>query len=220
MNTVDVQVTSDFICPWCWIGHRHLLQALEQSPHRAHVTITCLPFELNPDMPKFGVDRKAYRTAKFGNWARAQARDLEVAQAGARIGLDFRFDRVSIAPNTRPAHRLMAYANAEGDPARSAALFDAIFEAYFSRGEHIGLNDVLTSLAATAGFDPQAARAWLDDGAGEAEVTADELRAELDGIRAVPTVHIGRTYIQGAQPVAVFVNALDNELSLPIAHKG
>jgi predicted DsbA family dithiol-disulfide isomerase len=220
MNAVDIQITSDFICPWCWIGHRNLKQALDARLAQVRVTLAYRAFELNPDMPALGMDRRAYRTAKFGTWERAQERDAEVTAAGARVGLDFRFDSIAVTPNTRNAHRLVEYAKTAGDTDRVARLHESLFAAYFTHGQHIGLVDVLSDLAAQAGLDRDAARAWLDSEAGDAEVSASEMHAELEGVRAVPTVRIGRTYIQGAQPVSMFANALDNELTLSVAHKG
>lgn len=224
MNAVEIQVTSDFICPWCWIGHHALSQAvagvLERTAGHARVSLVYRPFELNPDMPEEGINRQVYRTAKFGSWERSQARDAEVAEAGARAGLAFHFERIEITPNTRLAHRLIEYARTAGTDAHQFdRLYASIFEAYFSHGQHIGLPDVLIDLAAQAGFDAQAARVWLASNGGDAEVSADETHAELEGIRAVPTTRIGSTYIQGAQPVAVFANALDNELTRAVAHK-
>lgn len=220
MNAVDIQITSDFICPWCWIGHRNLKQALDARLGHARVTLDYRAFELNPDMPALGMNRQAYRTAKIGSWARAQERDAQVTAAGERVGLVFRFDAITVTPNTRNAHRLIEYAKTQGDTDRVARLHESLFEAYFTHGAHIGLTDVLSDLAAQAGLDRDGARAWLDSDAGDAEVSASEMHAELEGVRAVPTVRVGRTYIQGAQPVSMFVNALDNELTLSIAHKG
>ena len=219
MAVVEIQITSDFICPWCWIGHRHLTRAINQSGARHAVAVAHQPFELNPEMPKAGVSRRSYRTAKFGSWERSQARDIEVETAGRRAGLDMQLSRIEVTPNTRIAHRLMAYANTLGDESRVEGLYEAIFAAYFARGEHIGTTDVLVSIGASVGLDAKAARTWLDADAGEAEVVANEMRADLDGIRAVPTVRIGNTLIQGAQPVPVFLNALDNELMLSVSHK-
>ncbi|HTJ95190.1 MAG TPA: DsbA family oxidoreductase [Pararobbsia sp.] len=223
MSAVEIQVTSDFICPWCWVGHQNLLHALNRAlmrtAGRTRVTLDYRPFELNPDMPEDGIDRKTYRTAKFGSWERSQARDAEVTAAGARAGLDFQFSRIAVTPNTRLAHRLIEFARTLGDSAQLERLYGAVFEAYFSHGLHIGRADVLVKLADHVGLDADATRNWLDSDGGEAEVSANETRAELEGIRAVPTIRIGRTYIQGAQPVTVYANALDGELTLSVAHK-
>ena len=209
MKPVDIQVTYDFICPWCWIGHRNLKAAAQRLTSEVAPNITYAPYELNPDMPATGVDRKEYRSAKFGSWARSRAMDVEVAIAGKRVGLDFNYDVVAITPNTRLAHRLMAFAQGSGEVQQSEALFEAIFAAYFSRGEDIGSIDVLVSLAASVGFDAQAARDFLSGKRGEAEVVAEEMRAHMKGIRSVPTIRIGSTDLSGAQPASVLERALE-----------
>ena len=190
MKPLAIQITYDFICPWCWIGHRHLKIALAQAGADTAAAVQYLPYELNPYMPKEGADRKAYRSAKFGSWARSQAMDADVTQAGKSAGVEFHYDRVSITPNTRQAHRLMFFAASKGDASGTEALFEAIFHAYFSEGLDIGKADVLVELASQAGFD------------------AAELQAQVDGVRSVPTLRVGGTPISGAQPPAVFAQAL------------
>ena len=98
MNPLDIQVTYDFICPWCWIGHAHLKAALREANLAVAPAIKYLPYELNPTMPKDGIDRKAYRSAKFGSWARSQAMDADVTLAGKRAGVEFNYDRVASRP--------------------------------------------------------------------------------------------------------------------------
>jgi predicted DsbA family dithiol-disulfide isomerase len=208
MKSVDIQITYDFICPWCWIGHSHLKTALAQLPPDTPVAIQYAPCELNPDMPEDGVDRKTYRSAKFGNWARSQAMDAEAALAGKRAGIDFRYDRVAITPNTRLAHRLMSFAAGKGDAHKTDALFAAVFHAYFSEGRNIGNAEVLVALASQAGFDAQEVRDVMATAAGEREVAAGERQARIDGIRSVPALRIGGSLISGAQPPAVFLQAL------------
>lgn len=215
MKSVDIQITYDFICPWCWIGHSHLKTALAHLPSDTPVAIQYLPYELNPDMPKDGADRKAYRSAKFGSWARSQALDADVTQAGKRAGVDFRYERVAITPNTRLAHRLMFFAVGKGDAQKTGALFEAVFQAYFSEGKNIGDAAVLVALASQAGFDAEDVRRFLATSAGEREVVASELQAHVNGVRSVPTLRIGDSLISGAQPPAVFLQALQQASALP-----
>jgi predicted DsbA family dithiol-disulfide isomerase len=209
MNAIDVVVTSDFICPWCWIGLRKLKQGIAGAglPDGA-VQIRFAPFELNPHMPVEGQDRRAYRTRKFGSWARSQAMDAEVTAAGERVGAAFRYDSVRVTPNTRRAHRLMRWAPSQGDAAAVHALAEAIFAAYFSEGRDIGDAAVLAEIAAGAGFDADAARVFLDSPAGEHEVVAAALQAQQQGVQAVPHLRIGAQAISGAQPAAVLARAL------------
>ncbi|VVD90165.1 DSBA oxidoreductase [Pandoraea horticolens] len=207
MPSVEIQITYDFICPWCWIGRRHLQAALAQMPDTAF-SIRYVPYELNPGMPKEGADRKAYRSAKFGSWARSQAMDADVTLAGRSVGAAFHYDRVTITPNTRLAHRLMIYAARRGDAAKTEALFESVFHAYFSEGQDIGKAEVLAALAGQVGFDAKEARDFLDSPAGEREVVAAELQAQANGVRSVPTLRIGNTSISGAQPSSTLIQAV------------
>jgi predicted DsbA family dithiol-disulfide isomerase len=208
MRSLDIQVTYDFLCPWCWIGQHHLRMGIEQAALPMPVVLHYVPFELNPDMPVGGVDRKEYRSRKFGSWAAAQARDAEVTQAGLRAGAQFNYDRVSVSPNTRMAHRLVRYAEANGDAAQVAVLHESIYAGYFSEGRDIGALDVLVDLAASAGYDAEAVRAYLAGGEGEKEVLAAEQTAQDNGIHAVPNFDFGRHRITGAQPPALIAQAL------------
>ncbi|OXI96795.1 MULTISPECIES: DsbA family oxidoreductase [Burkholderia] len=208
MNPLDIQVTYDFICPWCWIGHAHLKAALREANLAVAPTVRYLPYELNPTMPKDGIDRKAYRSAKFGSWARSLAMDADVTLAGKRAGVEFNYDRVAVTPNTRLAHRLMFLAQSKGDAARTEALFEAVFSAYFSDGQDIGMAEVLVSLAERTDFDADEVRSFLATNDGEREVVADELRAGAAGIRSVPAIRVGGVPVSGAQPVSVLAEVL------------
>ncbi len=208
MNPVEIQVTYDFICPWCWIGHEQLKAAVGSAELDVAPTVRYVPYELNPTMPKDGANRKVYRSAKFGSWARSQAMDADVTLAGRRAGIEFNYDRVEVTPNTRLAHRLMFFAEGKGDGGKTEALFEFIFSAYFSEGQDIGKADVLVALAAKAGFDVDEVRSFLAATVGERDVVAAELQAQLDGVRSVPTIRIGGTPISGAQPATVLAEVL------------
>lgn len=211
MKPVEVLVTSDFICPWCWIGHRNLKDGIAKAGLSADaVHVRFAPFELNPDMPREGRNRQTYRTRKFGSWARSQAMDAEVTMAGRRVGVEFNYDRVLVTPNTRLAHRLMFWAQSQGDAAKLEALPEAIFFAYFSQGRDIGTVDVLVEVAAAVGFDADAVRSFLKLNTGEREVVAKELQAQLDGVRSVPMIRIAGHAISGAQPPSVLAQALSS----------
>lgn len=212
MNTKlpNLVITSDFICPWCWIGHRNLKQAITQLGHEvADFTLRFEPFELNPDMPVEGRSRRAYRTHKFGSWARSQAMDAEVTMAGRNAGAEFNYERVLVTPNTRLAHRLMFWAATQGDELKLAELPDAIFSAYFSRGLDVGDTEVLAGLAALVGLDAEAARIFLAGSGGQREVAEQASQAARSGIRSVPSFSIGgQVQISGAQAPAVLARAI------------
>lgn len=196
--TITIDITSDFICPWCWIGHTNLKAALALAG-QPQVQQRFLPFELNPGMPPEGLNRQAYRTAKFGNWARSQSMDEDVTQAGKQIGLDFHYDRIERTPNTRLAHKLIAYAQLPGDSVKSEQLFEALFVAYFSHGRNIGDPAVLADLAAAQGLDTQAALAYMHSDTADTLLDAALEQAHAAGLNSVPSLLIGHHRIAGAQ---------------------
>lgn len=208
MTPIEIQLTYDFICPWCWIGHENLKAALKEADLMTPATIKYVPYELNPTMPKAGVDRKAYRSAKFGSWARSQSMDADVTLAGKRAGAEFNYDRVAITPNTRLAHRLMFFAQGKGDTGKAESLLEGIFAAYFTEGQDIGTVEVLVTLAGRAGFDAEEVRSFLASTTGEREVVEAELQGEAAGVRSVPTIRIGDVPVSGAQPPSVWVRVL------------
>ncbi|MFM0597718.1 DsbA family oxidoreductase [Paraburkholderia dilworthii] len=208
MQAIQVEVHYDFICPWCWIGQRNLSAALADAGVGEAVSIRYVPFELNPSMPVEGMERRAYRTLKFGSWARSQAMDAQVTAAGLSAGAAFDYDRVLRTPNTRLAHRLMQFAQCRNEPRTTAALYQAIYAAYFAEGRDIGSLDTLVAIAAEHTFDADEVRAYLASTAGDLEVDAARERADRRGVQAVPTIVIDDHAISGAQPPVVFTQAL------------
>ncbi|MEO8358567.1 MAG: DsbA family oxidoreductase [Vicinamibacteria bacterium] len=207
-NQIEVVVSSDFICPWCWVGQRRLTAGIEMARLTTPPIVRYQPYEINPAMPLEGMSRRLYRSAKLGSWARSQAMDAEVQLAGRELAAEFNFDLIDITPNTRLAHRLMFLARAEGIVDRAEALQESIFRAYFTEGRDIGSLDVLVILAAANGFDPVATRLSLLGPAGESEVVAIETQTQSEGIRSLPVVRINGTQVSGAQPAAVLAEAL------------
>jgi predicted DsbA family dithiol-disulfide isomerase len=193
-----VDVVSDVVCPWCFIGKRHLEAALAGVPDAAGAVVRWHPFELNPDLPAEGIDRRGYLEAKFGGPARAAEIYARVREAGRSAGIDFDFDAIARQPNTRDAHRLVAWAQASGD---AGALVERLFRAYFLEGRFVGDRDTLAALAADAGYDAAAARAWLASGQGEDAVAAAQSRLRTLGVTGVPFFVFGGTVgLSGAQP--------------------
>jgi|SRR5947209_8532035 len=204
---LSVEVVSDIICPWCYIGKRRLEKAAAELGPRHNVRVIWRAFELNPDMPEEGMARKAYRTAKFGSWERAKELEDHVAKIGREVGLEFAFDRIRKTPSTFNAHRLLWLARREGV---QDAVAEALFRGYFQEGEDIGATDTLTRLAAGAGLDAKrVARLFAGDEGGR-EVRIEEADAQAANIRGVPAFRInGRGLVSGAQPVPVLVAALE-----------
>ena len=204
-GAIQVSITSDFICPWCLIGERRLQVALARLPGDVAVRMRWLPFQLNPTMPKEGLDRRAYRTAKFGSWERSQALDAQVAAAGRGDGIAFNHARMLRTPNTLAAHRLMRLAAREGDPTRLA---DRLFGGYFIEGEDLSDNGRLAALAVEAGLPEANVQAVLGSDEYGDEVRALEAEGRVAGITGVPFFQFGEIAVYGAQSVDVLLDAL------------
>lgn len=208
---LTVTITSDFICPWCLVGEQRLVKALATLPEGITVEMCWRPFELNPDMPVQGVDRKTYRSMKFGSWARSQAMDAHTVQVGKDDGIAFDYTAIEKTPNTFLAHRLMLLAGREGV---ATAMAGAVFSAYFEQGRDIGDAAVLADIAVEIGLPREAVVAFLASDAGAQEVRAAERIVQAEGVRSVPLFEIGSEVVSGAQSVAQFELALQRATGL------
>lgn len=198
-----IDVYSDVICPWCYVGKRRLERALRQVAGRLNVEVTWRPFQLNPTMSKDGMDRTAYLQAKFGTVDAYGQLAEQVSAAGLVEGMSFAFERITRTPNTFLAHRLIWYAGLQG---RQDVVVERLFKGYFEEGLDIGTASVLEELAGQVGLQ---ADQFLTSEDGTAEVTAEELVGHQLGIRGVPYFVLDKTYgISGAQPVEAFLSAL------------
>ncbi|CAG9252895.1 Predicted dithiol-disulfide isomerase, DsbA family [Paraburkholderia unamae] len=213
MERTQLVLAYDFICPWCWIGHRNLKAGAKIADCENRYDITFLPFELNPGMPRDGMNRRAYRTRKFGSLAHSDMLDATVTAAGVAAGVHFDFGRIERTPNTRLAHRLIHHALGAGTPEQAEHLYDAIFRGYFAQGRDIGDVDTLVDLAASQGLDAEAARAHLGSDAGDIDIEASRVKADALGIRSVPTIVVDKFIVNGAQPPVVFAKALQGRFA-------
>ena len=193
---INVKMTSDFICPWCLIGEVRLLQVIEALPDNIDVEVEWLPFELNPDMQKEGMDRKVYRSLKFGSWERSQALDAHTVAASKADCVTFDYDSIARTPNTFDAHRLSWLAAREG---RQRAVVEGILNGYFSQGRDIGDPEVLTEIAGDAGLDRETVCQFLKHEDGIEAVRALEASSYKDGVQGVPHFDIEGTIVTGAQ---------------------
>jgi predicted DsbA family dithiol-disulfide isomerase len=151
---LKLDIVSDAICPWCYVGKRHLEAALPLLASEGLVfDVRWRPFQLNPDMPKAGVDRRAYRSAKFGSWEKSQALDAQVAAAGAADGLAFHHDRIVKTPNTVASHILVGLGYEVGGAALQNRVVEGLFAGYFTEGHDVGDLEVLGDIGAAAGID-------------------------------------------------------------------
>jgi predicted DsbA family dithiol-disulfide isomerase len=205
VSAIQVSLTSDFICPWCLIGERRLQAAVARLPQDVVVEVRWLPFQLNPTMPKAGIDRRAYRTAKFGSWKHSQVLDAEVAAAGRGDGIAFNHAAMLRTPNTWAAHRLMRLAAHEGNPTRLA---DRLFAGYFIEGHDLSDTEQLAALAVEAGLPEARVKAVIASEEYGDEVRALEAEGRAAGISGVPYFQIGEIAVYGAQPVEVLLDAL------------
>jgi predicted DsbA family dithiol-disulfide isomerase len=208
---LTVDVVSDVVCPWCYIGKRRLESALEQL-HRAQpdlaVKVRWHPFQLNPDLPREGADRRDYFERKFGGPERAQQIYARVSAAGETVGIPFAFDAIERQPNTLDAHRLVAWAQARSD-GDADALVEKLFRAYFLEGRYVGDHAELAKLAGEAGFDAGAAQAFLVSDELGTEVAGADQRAREMGVSGVPFfIFDGKTAVSGAQDPSVLLGAI------------
>jgi len=205
---VKIEVYSDTICPWCYVGLARLQEALAARPGLP-VELVWLPFELNPDLPPEGEDRRAYMLRRFGDVNRFAAGQQQLLDVGRPLGIDFQFDKVTRAPNTRRSHALIGWAGEQGG-GRQTQVKQRVLAAHFSEGRDIADPQVLADLAADCGLDRQAALQAIADPARHAEVEALEAQAQGWGISGVPTFIFDRRYaFSGAQPLEVFLDTMD-----------
>lgn len=206
---VEIEIYSDVICPWCYLGRHRLQRALELLGPEERPRVIWRAFELNPGMPPAGISRREYRTAKFGSWEHSQALDARVARLGGGEGVPFAFERMERTPNTLAAHRLIRLAHLEGGEAVQDALVEALFRAYFVEGQDVGDPPMLLQLAAASGMDAGRVAGYLSGDEGLAEVRREEEAARRLGIDSVPTFVLnGGRLLAGAQPPGVLAAAI------------
>ena len=198
-----IEVYSDVICPWCYVGKRRLERALQQLDGGLNAEIHWRPFQLNPTMPRDGMDRRTYLGAKFGGAAAARAIYDQVTAAGAAERIPFAFDRIQRTPNTFAAHRLIWWAGQYGKQDKTV---EALFRRYFLEGGDIGSSSALASIAAEAGLDRAATETFLESPDGVEKVKEEEAVGRRLGIRGVPYFVFNGSYaLSGAQPPEQFV---------------
>jgi predicted DsbA family dithiol-disulfide isomerase len=213
-----LDIVSDTICPWCYVGKRRLEEAVPiLKAEGLTLDVTWRPFQLNPTMPKEGLDRRAYRSAKFGSWEKSQALDAQVAQAGGSV---FRHDLMAKTPNTVASHALIRLAHETGGSAMQDRVVEALFSAYFTQGLDVGNPVVLADLAEGAGIERRRASAFLSDPASLEAVIQDETLARGLGLNGVPSFILDGNYLfSGALPTSAMVRAL-REASAKLISRG
>jgi predicted DsbA family dithiol-disulfide isomerase len=200
-----VDVISDVICPWCYIGKKRLEKAIAATERQQQVRVRWLPFQLNPAMPRDGVCRKEYRIRKFGSWERSLELDAKLVAVGETEGIHFAFDRIERTPNTVDAHRLIWLADQHGC---QDAVVEALFRAYFTEGRDISNRQTLLDVVAEAGQERRLAEATLNSEEGvDATKRADEL-SRRHRVGGVPFFVINNEItLSGAQQPDAFLDA-------------
>ena len=205
---------SDVICPWCFVGKRRLekaLRALAARTDSVEPEVVWHPFELNPEMPRDGIDRRAYREAKFGSLETSRGLDARLTAVGLDEGVPFAFERIRRTPNTFDAHRLIWLAQQEfvQEP-----VVEGLFRKYFLEGEDVGQRAVLLDVAIASGLARDQVERFLEDGDGSTAVRQAEAEAWNLGIHGVPHFVINGKYsISGAQRAEVFAGAFERVLT-------
>ena len=200
-----LDIISDPICPWCYIGKTRLDRALELNPTHNFI-IEWHPFQLNPTMPKDGMDRREYLEAKFGGQKEAIEVYSNIDKTATETGLSLNFGGIKRTPNTIDAHRLIHWAGIEG---RQNSIIDRLFKAYFQEGRDISEHSVLTRIASAAGMDQDVVRSLLKSDADKEDIKARDTDARKRGIQGVPAFVVANEYvIQGAQTIDIWDNII------------
>ncbi len=200
-----IDIISDPICPWCYIGKTRLDRALELNPTHNFI-IEWHPFQLNPAMPKDGMDRREYLEAKFGGQKEAIEVYSNIDKTATETGLSLNFGGIKRTPNTIDAHRLIHWAGIEG---RQNSIIDRLFKAYFQEGRDISEHSVLTRIASAAGMDQDVVRSLLKSDADKEDIKARDTDARKRGIQGVPAFAVANEYvIQGAQTIDIWDNII------------
>ena len=213
-NIVQVDIVSDIVCPWCWLGARYFLSAANKSKHTA--LLTWRPYMLDPMVTRQGVPYKDYMKKKFGAGPsdKFKAMREHLKQAAPDAGISFNFDAISMRPNTLNAHRVMRWA---GGQDLGTDMAEALFAAFFKDNRDVGDRDVLASLAGNVGLDSDVVSELLASDKDEKPVTDEIAFFQRIGVLGVPTfIYQGQFAIQGAQPVETHLEALEKAANLPV----
>lgn len=202
---IKLDIISDVICPWCYIGKAHLDRALEANPDHPF-TIEWHPFQLNPTMPDGGMDRREYLEHKFGGKDGALRVYGQIAEAAVAAGLEVDFGAIQRTPNTINAHRLIHWAGLEG---RQTAVVSKLFKAYFKDGQDIGDSETLINIAEAAEMDRDMVARLLATDQDVEDIRARDAHARERGVSGVPANIIANQHVlSGAQPPELWMDVI------------
>ncbi len=203
-ETLVIDIVSDVVCPWCYLGEKRLEAALEQEPQP--VVLRWRPYQLDPTIPEGGLDRAAYMEKKFGKDGRLKTVHDNLVRLGAEVGLPFAFDRIKRAPNTLDAHRLIRWSASVG---AQRDVVDRLFRAYFVEGRDIGDRAVLVDIARESGLDTRLVEKLLNEDADKDAVRREIAEAQAIGVTGVPFfIFANRLAVPGAQNADVLRRAM------------
>jgi predicted DsbA family dithiol-disulfide isomerase len=205
---IKVDIVSDVVCPWCYIGKRRIEKAMNTLSDKYDFEVEYYPFELNPQMPVEGVDQKQYLSAKFGGEDRYDKITASTTAAAAQEGLNFDFSKQKVSPNTRNAHRVIQFAKQEG---KQPEVKEAFMKAYFEQGVDLSKKENLVSVAVSAGLSQEIVETLLSSTEGLAEIENTEHELQKVGISGVPFYIINNKYgVSGAQASEIFIKAFED----------
>jgi predicted DsbA family dithiol-disulfide isomerase len=207
MTELSIDVVSDVVCPWCFLGAARLEQAIASVPE-VNVSVRWRPYQLDPTIPAGGIDRQQYMRAKFGEGDRLTKAHERLVELGSAVGISFDFDAIKVAPNTLDAHRLVRWAAASGDGLQTPVVHE-LFSLYFERGANIGDRSVLTEAARRTGLDAAVIESLLAGDADREAVADEAAAASRMGITGVPCFLLeGKYAVMGAQETTVLADAI------------
>ena len=210
MDKLRIDIVSDVVCPWCVIGFINLRKAMTQLSPKVEFEINWKPYELHPEIPENGYDKKLYMQQRFGDLSGKASPYKQIEKIGKSLGFDFNFSRSERIPNTFNAHRLLWKAREFGI---QTELSEALFKSYFTEGKDIGSKEVLLEVATKVGMDLETMQLFLDSKEGGQETADEEMSFIEKSIGAVPTYFINEKYIiQGGQEPETFVSFLNKIL--------
>lgn len=206
--TITIDVISDVVCPWCYIGKRRLEKAMNQLADQYDFEVTYHPFELNPQMPKSGANQKEYLTKKFGSEQRYQQITQHVSEVAATEGITFNFEKQAVAPNTRMLQAIISEAKNFNKQEETK---EAFLKAYFTDGVDLSKKENIISVTKSVGLTSDFTEAVLSDPTASAKVEAAENHLYKLGITGVPFYIINNQQgLSGAQPTSVFVEVFEH----------
>ncbi len=211
-NKIRIDVISDVMCPWCYIGKTNLDAAISEASD-LDVEVKWHPYQLDATLPKEGLDRATYLNRKFGGEAGAREVYDRIREAGKQLGIDFNFDDMKVSPNTLDAHRVILWAGGQSAEVQNK-LVERLFEIFFLEGGHIGLDETLVEAAKFAGMDGAIVESLLTGDEDKDRVRAEISRAQEMGITGVPCFIVDEKFaVMGAQPPGQLVQAMRHAIA-------